>query len=225
MADDLTAEPRRVFLTKVPAHSLLSRIALHKPRSGWNIGDHKVRHRAIMALFPQADADRPRAEMGILFRLDHIPGQTPFFLVQSTEPIPALNLPAEALTKEKEIPVLPVGTPVMFRVAVNAVERRGKKVVRTIPQDGAETGAPNTPTLSTWLQKKLDPALHEVAISSAHREVLKSGQGDTFHNLCIDTIDGVAVVGDSAELQRLQLSGVGRAKSYGCGLLSVQVLS
>ncbi|MDK7198350.1 type I-E CRISPR-associated protein Cas6/Cse3/CasE [Actinotignum sanguinis] len=224
MADQHTTEPQPLFLTKVPVHSLLSRVALHKPQNGWSLKDPQVRHRAIMALFPHIETERPRAEMGILFRLDHVPGEAPFFLIQSREPVPQLNLPHEAAMKEVALQELQSGTPVAFRIAVNAIQRIGTGGTRSIPLDGEEPD-PGVPSLSEWLSAKLSPALTDVEIINSRREVLTTGSGENKRAVQVDTIDGAATVGDGAALLTLQKNGVGRAKSYGCGLLSIQVLS
>ncbi|WP_284900787.1 type I-E CRISPR-associated protein Cas6/Cse3/CasE [Actinotignum sanguinis] len=224
MADQHTSEPQPIFLTKVPVHTLLSRVALHKPERGWTLKDPQVRHRAIMALFPQTGAEHPRAEMGILFRLDHVPGDAPFFLIQSREPGPQLNLPHEAAMKEVELKELPAGTPVSFRIAINAIQRIGTGGTRSIPLDGEESQL-GVPSLSEWLSAKLAPALTNTEIIDARREILTTGSGKNKRAVQIDTINGVATVGDSEALLTAQTNGVGRAKSYGCGLLSVQALS
>ncbi|MFG6286236.1 type I-E CRISPR-associated protein Cas6/Cse3/CasE [Actinotignum schaalii] len=224
MADQHTSEPQPIFLTKVPVHTLLSRVALHKPERGWTLKDPQVRHRAIMALFPQTGAEHPRAEMGILFRLDHVPGDAPFFLIQSREPVPQLNLPHEAAMKEVELKELPTGTPVSFRIAINAIQRIGTGGTRSIPLDGEEP-IPGVPSLSEWLSAKLSPALTNIEIINSRREVLTTVSGENKRAVQVDTIDGAATVGDGAALLTAQTNGVGRAKSYGCGLLSVQVLS
>ncbi|MGJ9586027.1 type I-E CRISPR-associated protein Cas6/Cse3/CasE [Actinotignum sp. GS-2025e] len=178
-----------------------------------------------MRYFPQTNAEHPRAEMGILFRLDHVPGDAPFFLIQSREPVPQLNLPHEAATKEVELKELPAGTPVSFRIAINAIQRIGTGGTRSIPLDGEEP-APGIPSLSEWLSAKLSPALTNTEIIDARREVLTTGSGkDKQRAVQIDTINGVATVGDSGALLTAQTNGVGRAKSYGCGLLSIQALS
>ncbi|MBS6275482.1 MAG: type I-E CRISPR-associated protein Cas6/Cse3/CasE [Actinomycetaceae bacterium] len=224
MADQCMLQYQSVFLTKVPVHTLLSRSALHKPRKGWELNNPQVRHRAIMALFPEVDAKHPRAEMGILFRLDYIPGAPPFFLIQSKEPILQSGLPSEVETKEVLIPKIPIGNPVSFRIAVNAVQRVSSGGIRSIPLDGAEV-LPGVPSLLEWLAAKLSPALDNVEIINSRREVLAPNIDKEKRSIQIDTIDGVAIVSDSDALYNLQVAGVGRAKSYGCGLLSVQLLS
>ena len=162
--------------------------------------------------------------MGILFRLDHVPGDAPFFLIQSREPVPQLNLPHEAAMKEVELKELPAGTPVSFRIAINAIQRIGTGGTRSIPLDGEESQL-GVPSLSEWLSAKLAPALTNTEIIDARREILTTGSGKNKRAVQIDTINGVATVGDSEALLTAQTNGVGRAKSYGCGLLSVQALS
>ena len=55
--------------------------------------------------------------------------------------------------------------------------------------------------------------------------VNRRGQGIDTRVVQVDTVDGIAIVKDSVELEKILLNGVGRAKSYGCGLLSIRPLA
>jgi len=68
-------------------------------------------------------------------------------------------------------------------------------------------------------------ALTDVTILASTRTVygvdrkgLKTGMGAA---LQVDTADGVGTVHDPDRLLELVVDGVGRAKAYGCGLLTV----
>ncbi|OCW59724.1 type I-E CRISPR-associated protein Cas6/Cse3/CasE [Trueperella bernardiae] len=214
----------KVFLAKYPVHSALRRPHVHKPARGWDINDPVFRHRAVMALFPEFEGTKPRSTNNILFRLDLIPGQAPYFLVQSRVRPENLDGVDGLQIKEVEIQQIAAGTPVRFRVAINAVRRKGTGGVSPVPMEATdgEVGVPE------WLASKLESGLTNVTIVNHTRAVLGGDRrGKTpsaTHVVQVDTIDGVAEVSSPEGLQELVLKGVGRAKSYGCGLLSVQPL-
>ncbi|MBM7824571.1 CRISPR system Cascade subunit CasE [Arcanobacterium pluranimalium] len=222
-----------LYLTKFPMHVALARDDVAKPGRGWNPADPVFRHRAVMGLFGDLFTDSPRAETDALFRLDLIPGEPAFFLVQSTAR-PDFEHPAIE-TVEYTLPSYAEGTPVRFRIAVNAVRRQNKEKavpsqdsrgVIPVPFDGEENDDDVSP-MSLWLQRKLHPALKELQIINHQREVLgvdRDGRRFSDRVVQVDTVDGVAQIGDVEVLHTMMAHGVGRAKNYGCGLLSVQAI-
>lgn len=178
-----------------------------------------------MSLFGEFSEKNPRAEHDILFRLDLVPGQAPFFLVQSKIRPVGEGALAGLVVKEVAVPEIPVGTSVQFRIAVNAVRRKGAGGISPISMNAGEQGENSLPG---WLSQKLESGLAEVSIVNHTRELLgadrKGKAPNSSHVVQVDTIDGVAKVASSEGLQKLILHGVGRAKSYGCGLLSVRAL-
>lgn len=185
-----------------------------------NWDDPRSLHRAVMAMFPTdlpGPPDQRRASAKILFRLDET-ATGRVVLVQS------FIAPSRAptTTKVKAVHVgtaLRPATPVRFRLAVNAVTRSrrpdGKHRDAPLPEDQVDQ----------WVQSKLAGALSEVTILSSTRTVygidrhgLTKG---TLTALQVDTLDGVGRVDDLDRLLELLLDGVGRAKAYGCGLLTI----
>ncbi len=217
-----------VFLTKYPVHEALFLEHPTKPKNGWNLNSPVFRHRAVMALFPEIEANNPRSEAKVLFRLDTVAGQAPYFLIQSTL-APRENLSLE--TKEIELLAPPAGSHISFRLSVNAVKRkhRDTKGVTPIPFDGDLDAPQQLPRMTEWLAQKLSPALDEVTIMNHQRQALgadRQGKSkDSPFVVQVDLIDGFAQVKDPEHLEHLLLNGVGRAKSYGCGLLSIRRLS
>lgn len=219
-----------LYLTKAPVHALLGREEAVRSARGWDVDSPTFRHRAVMGLFGELES---RASVGILFRLDRVAGQAPYFLVQSEI---APEIP-EGITgievREVELPQLTEGQPVSLRVAVNAVRRKtedvgGKKKtqVTPVPFDFDEQAAErNEETVSAWSARKLAPALRELEVVNHVRDVLKDprARGGS-KTLQVDTIDAIAVVGENEALARILREGVGREKAYGCGLLSVRGL-
>src|SRR5699024_12678827 len=80
-----------------------------------------------MGLFGDIEGS-PRKEANILFRLDRIPGQAPFFLVQSTIRPIARDVIAGMAVKEMNFPDLETGQGVTFSVALNAVRRKSIQI-------------------------------------------------------------------------------------------------
>jgi CRISPR system Cascade subunit CasE len=202
--------------------------------------NHAVVHRAVMDLFGQTlpgPVNRRREMAGILYRLDAAQSPTGDLvmrvLVQAA--VAPVTLPTGAQTgvvrgQDWDIPG---GSKVMFRVAVNPVQRTtvrfrdASKKVRAghgerFPHTQRQAAVLGADLVADWLTPKLVGALSHVELTSHARDVTTSGQGLGKHRVTVDTIDGVATVNDSAALKRLRLAGVGRAKSYGCGLLSVR---
>lgn len=220
----------RLYLTKAPVHALLNRSDVAKSPRGWNIDSPTFRHRAVMGLFGKVEG---RAESGILFRLDRVAGQAPYFLVQSeVEPVVPEGISGVEV-REFEPPILGEGQPVSLRVAVNAVRRKteevgGKKRTRvtSVPFDfdhrAVEAGET---TVSSWLARKLSPAVRELEVVNHVRDVLKDPQAKGGSKaLQVDTVDAIALVADPEALAELIRRGIGREKAYGCGLLSVRGL-
>ncbi|SDU78619.1 CRISPR system Cascade subunit CasE [Arcanobacterium phocae] len=228
-----------LYLTKYPIHLALSQKAANKPRHGWDETDPQFRHRAVMALFDTIESDQPRENAAILFRADYLAGQAPFFLVQSK--IPPTHAPTGTLTVERKLEVLPTATPVRLRLSVNAIRRKTttdgtsltkpKIIAAPIPFDfspKASEKSQNHETMTPWLRNKLKKALGDVTITNHQRELLgvdRNGKSTGSMIVQVDTVDAIATVVDGTELNSLILHGVGRAKAYGCGLLTVQALA
>lgn len=222
-----------VYYTRFPVHVALTRPDVVRRGQRWHLNDPRFRHRAVMGLFDAIDAEHPRASGNILFRLDRVPGIPPYFLVQSTiAPTNSQHLYGVEVKQVELGQPLP-GQPVRFRLAVNAVRRLGEKKKQemdksTMPVslvDDLDNGADGFPA---WLQKKLSPGLKNVEVLNHIREVLSPNgnpvEGKKDFSVQVDLVDGVAVVDDAIALYAMMLTGVGRAKSFGCGLLSLQRL-
>ncbi|WP_158268676.1 type I-E CRISPR-associated protein Cas6/Cse3/CasE [Corynebacterium yudongzhengii] len=214
-----------LYLTKVPVHSLLNRQVSNGNKT-WDINSPRFRHRAVMGLFGEL-GQSPRQSNSILFRLDRVPGQTPFFLVQSD--IQPTNIADVDGVETRELGQVPgAGQTVVFRIAVNAIRRKtieeaGRKKTRTssVPYDHDEGARARGETaLTPWLENKLAGALTQMQVTNHVRDVLRESKKGMA--LQVDTIDGVGVVDDPETLAHLIHAGVGREKSYGCGLLSVR---
>lgn len=221
--------PTEVYLTKLPAHIALNRLLVEgaaKSGHAWDIDSPQFRHRAVMGLFPQIDSTTARADFNVLFRYEIIPGQAPYFLVQSTVEPEGGRIKNVIETKLIVCDAPKVGTRVAFRLAANTVTRDGKQA-KPLPASPHDPLTNENPA-SLWIRHKLASALSNVEFTQFNRQVLgvnRRGKGASTRVVQVDTVDGVATVEDSKQLEQLLLYGVGRAKSYGCGLLSIMPLA
>lgn len=216
------------FLTKVPQHEL-------RRRANWKGRESADdRHRDVMSLFGDLPGN-PREQAQILFRFERLPGQAPTYLIRSD--IRPSNPTPQTLTKTEPEMRLEKGMVVAFRISINAIQRKSTGGIRPVPYDVPSDldldeddfqSASELPQVSMtpWLAQKLAPALADVTVLNHHREVLggrRSG-GSSGKVIQVDTVDGIAVVGDVEALRALLAKGVGRAKAYGCGLLTIRPL-
>jgi CRISPR system Cascade subunit CasE len=191
-------------LTLIPAHAIRVR--------SW--GDHGELHRVVMGLFASTDlpgeATEKRLSRNILFRVDETSAGK-IVLVRSD--VAPTNLPREAKTKPIAVEVPPAGTPIRFRMTVNAIHRSRP----ASPSIKRGTGTTPVDQISDWVTGRLGIAFDDITVFTHDRTVVTSGKSP----LQLDAIDGYAIVTDPAALEAFLREGVGRAKAYGCGLLTV----
>lgn len=202
------------YLTIVPLHTGFSgRNGRPGPRT---LNDPQALHRAVMDLFGHIGGSSPRAGAGIIFRIEPAtPGGFPGALLIRSGAEPLNTVEGMRVRAEHGAPA--EGTPVAFRLAVNAVRRQKDGGVVPVPRD--DTPVEGFDGMSEWVAGKLAGALCEVDLISHDRSVLGRRSGRPVQT---DLVDGFGVVEDPGHLQTLLAAGIGRAKNYGCGLLTVK---
>lgn len=167
--------------------------------------DIAAMHRSVMGLFaalPEGNGNR-RDELGVLWRKE----PTSYILIRSK--IAPTNLPISAKTRQEPQFSLHSGDPILFRIAVNAVVRHPKEKGGHTPVEDVES----------WLAAKLSSSLDDLVAFRHDRTVYKSQVRDL--TIQTDLLEGAAIVADPSHLERQLENGVGRAKAFGCGLLTV----
>lgn len=173
--------------------------------------DVRAAHRFVMSHFPDVDGD-PRDELGVLWRFED--EDEPHLLVQSLVP------PATVVETKTFDPGGPEnGTLLRFRVVANPSVKKKREGRR----NSARVGIPGETDQLAWLEKRLAGALawsdaSDVRIAAPQRH---SGRGK--QRVVVDAVvfDGVGRVVDRTRLAAVVTNGIGPAKAFGCGLLSI----
>ena len=195
-----------MWLTDVP---MQHRVFAGRPN--WN--DTYWIHTRVMRLFGDLGRDdTARLRGGVLFRVEPDIG-TGRILVQSAEPtvdgsLRSVDL-ANTLTHLRD------NQRVGLRLKINAV----KTVNRTI--DGKlRQQRENVPLddLSSWVEGKLQGGLRDFYAL----DIVAATERQKGTPLFVATVDALATVADASTLASLVASGVGKGKSFGCGLLTLR---
>lgn len=183
----------------------------------------QVIHAAVEASFTDSDETRK------LWRIDYYRGHPYMLLLSQNKPDFASfikqfgypDMPGEVRDYQKVLDILQTGQQYRFRLCANPVYsikqtdgQRGKVVPHiTITQQEA------------WLQDKSERAgftLNEVAV--IQRGIKKFTRQHKYVTLSTATYEGVLKIKDAEVFKAKIIQGIGRAKSYGCGLLTLAKL-
>lgn len=202
-------------------------------------------HRTVMRLVPDGLGAAPRALAGALFRLETDGAGEPVLLVQtrvrpSTDRLPTGYARTESRPMDALLSALRPGLPVRYRLAANAVRRCGPHSTagnwkQAIPLRGPEAdqwwtdrAAAAGLALRTLVSRSADPATTWHTPIPAPTPPVEAGptpaakdRGDRRIDRAVTLFEGDALVTDPDTLRTALLNGIGRSKSYGCGLLSL----
>ncbi|MDN3355840.1 type I-E CRISPR-associated protein Cas6/Cse3/CasE [Actinomadura sp. DC4] len=183
-------------------------------------------HKRVMMLVPDDLGAHARARTGVLFRLEE--GRSGLSLLIQSQCRPELDrLPdgyGTAAVKDIDplLTRLRPGLPVHYRIAANASKRLAKadgnhKAKQVVALSGSAA--------DEWWSRKATE--HGLALSSLLSTPMptatgKAGQGQRVSH-SLTRFDGLAVITDAERLRAAIVEGIGRGKSYGCGLLSLAV--
>jgi len=181
-------------------------------------------HRRIMTLVPDGLGAEARRQAGVLFRLDHT-RTGPALLVQTTRTPSSERLPPGYGTVDtREItPLLDAlrpGLPVHYRIAANASKRLWKDTGRHVAKQIVPLD--DTDAEDWWRRKATACGLRLLSLRADPLPAARGHRRDTgpFRH-AITRFEGHALVLDADRLRDAVRIGIGRGKSYGCGLLSL----
>ncbi|WP_157734740.1 type I-E CRISPR-associated protein Cas6/Cse3/CasE [Actinopolyspora erythraea] len=189
-----------------------------------DVADVQRMHERVMSMFPDDLGEHARWQAGVLYRVEH--SAAPVVLVQSTiTPDPAALPSGYAEVKHRELGStlenLETGVKARFRIVANPTrietDKKGGKHRRVLTGDNA----------LEWWQRRAEQAGLELSSVMLTHEGLLTGNRPAasprneklYHGTA--QFDGLAVVADAEKVRQALLEGIGRAKAYGCGLLSL----
>ncbi|WP_405747195.1 type I-E CRISPR-associated protein Cas6/Cse3/CasE [Streptomyces sp. NBC_01525] len=189
-----------------------------------DLRDATQMHRTLMRMAPDGLGDSPRQAAGLLYRLDETDTASTL-LVQAATLEPA-RLPSEyghATVKDLTpmFNALKEGIPVRYRVVVNPAKRE------RLPLEMKNKRGKIVPLIGPaadqwWARRAAEAGLHVHSLAPTPVTAVRSRTKDApgvQHNLL--RYGGTATVTDPEALTHAVLTGIGRAKPYGAGLLSL----
>lgn len=186
-------------------------------------------HKALWELFP----DRPADARDFLFRVEEAgPGRPATVLLQSAAmPQTAAGGRSRVLATRTFEPALPAGLVLRFRLRANPIRAikdvDGRLRSAKQAQGQAIVKSCRVPLLKDdqqldWLARKLAGAAEILNATAANGEPMHFRKPDTAPGKIVPCMfDGALRIADGAHLQRLLVEGIGPAKAFGCGLLSL----
>ncbi|MFD0883237.1 type I-E CRISPR-associated protein Cas6/Cse3/CasE [Streptosporangium algeriense] len=181
-------------------------------------------HRRIMSLFPDGLGPDPRRQAAVLFRLEERTTGSAILMQSAVKPALQRLDPSYATARCK--PLTPLldkvreGTHVHYRIIANATRKLGMNTTAGRPKQVVPLRGTDA---DEWWQRQADAA--GLLLRSMHSTQLDGGTGartdDSRITHARTQFDGTATVCDpKALLDRIQ-AGIGRGKSFGCGLLTI----
>ncbi|MEZ5323157.1 MAG: type I-E CRISPR-associated protein Cas6/Cse3/CasE [Microthrixaceae bacterium] len=188
----------KVFLSTVPL-----------ARAGRSRSHHQVAHRTVMGLFPPL-GDHARSEAAVLFRIE------PAFsriLVQSTTPPSDHQLASlKGEVRTADLGLITAARVIQYRIDVAAVERTGRTERRL-----------SSAAIPAWwavLAERSGLEIQEPFEAHLMGTTERRAKAGPQPQLRLASLAGTARITDSERALHVLVHGIGRAKAYGCGLLS-----
>ncbi|AWI28359.1 type I-E CRISPR-associated protein Cas6/Cse3/CasE [Streptomyces tirandamycinicus] len=189
-----------------------------------DLRDATQMHRTVMRMVPDSLGDSPRHKAGLLYRLDETTDSSTL-LVQASQLDPTLLPSGYGLADVKSLApmfnALREGLAVRYRIVLNPSKRerlslaeKGKRG-RVVPLSGPDADA-------WWLRRAAEAGLQLHVLTPTNLDAVRPRGKDAppmRHSLL--RYDGTATVTDPAALTDAVLTGIGRGKPYGAGLLSL----
>ncbi len=190
--------------------SKLARQSLRNPQSV---------HKTLMACFPESEGSDARREFGVLWRIE--PGDAPTVLMQAQcrpnlAALPAGYAEVRVKSLDEHLNSLRKGRIVNFRVVLNPIRKSRTSA-------GNRQSVVPSAERSQWASDRIthagfdllsDPTL--TGLPARHIE-----RGGRRIPIYATRVDGVARVADAQRVAEVLRAGLGPAKAWGCGLMTV----
>lgn len=187
-----------------------------------DLADPDRLHKRLMMLVPDELGEQARAQTGVLFRVEDIRNGLQL-LVQSSMKPDLSRLPdgyGEIAMRELDglLARLRPGAPVHYRIAANPSKRLGRNAG---PKEGKIEALRGAAAEEWWVARAAANGLAVSTLSSQSQRDIRA-KGTVRH--AVVRFDGSATVTDPEAVRAAVLQGIGRGKTYGCGLLSLALV-
>ncbi|MGW2464674.1 type I-E CRISPR-associated protein Cas6/Cse3/CasE [Streptomyces sp. NPDC001356] len=207
-------------------HPVLARIRLnpHSRDVQRDLRDATQMHRTVMRMVPDGLGDAPRHQAGLLYRLDETDTSSTLLVQAATlDPsrLPTAYGQADVKSLAPMFTALRKGLAVRYRVVLNPTKRerlslqdKGRRG-RIVPLSGADAD-------QWWQRRAAEAGLDLHILTPTNVEPARPrGQDAPRMRHSLLRYDGTATVTDPDALRATIIHGIGRAKPYGAGLLSL----
>ncbi|KOT61228.1 MULTISPECIES: type I-E CRISPR-associated protein Cas6/Cse3/CasE [Streptomyces] len=202
---------------------------LRYPAVRRDLADYPALHHTLMRLVPDGLGPQPRQQAGLLFRLE-TDARQPVLLIQTTltpalERLPRGYRPARTRDLAPLLNTLTPGRQVRYRITANPSVRRRRPPpgIPTPPgpppRHGTVTALHGEDAAAWWRRRATGAGLNLLTLSMHGRPFRRTGGPGPYHRLV--QYDGTARITDPALLADALCTGIGKAKPYGAGLLSL----
>ncbi len=220
----------------------LSRIPLNPARRGTSkfLSSPQITHAAVQASFPPGALDQPGSAGRVLWRIDQTGTVIHLYVVSPAEPdfthiVEQAGWPtttAWATRKYSDLlDTLTAGQHWHFRLTANPV-RSTPHPRGTAERIRGKAHGLNASGQLDWLHRRAaqhgftipdcGPDDHrEADVAIVARHATRFRRGSSTVALSIATFEGTLTITDPDRLRTALTTGIGRAKGYGCGLLTV----
>lgn len=208
----------------------LTRIVLdpHHAAVRADLADVDSLHKTLMRLVPDHTGPTPRATAGLLFRTE--PGPDPTLLVQTAHTPDLTALPtsygtARTLDLTSLLNSLTPGRTMRYRItAAPTIARSAGNPTRhsvTGKRRGKITHLTGDDAIAWWQRRATDAGLEPLTTSGLPRPFPRTRLARSTPYFTLTQFDGFARITDTGLLTHALKNGIGRAKTYGAGLLSL----
>ena len=184
-----------------------------------DMADPQAMHKTLMSMFSFSPGHSARRDLGVLWRIE--PGPAPTVLLQSAvcpdfDALPARYATFSTKSLDVHLAALSVDDAVRYRTVLNPLRtnRRSHKERRVV--------IPSRDRPQWWseLASKAGIRLvdHATMTGQPDRSITRGGVRFPIYTV---RVDGTATIDDPALLTNAIAAGIGRAKAWGCGLLTV----
>ncbi|MBT2530135.1 type I-E CRISPR-associated protein Cas6/Cse3/CasE [Streptomyces sp. ISL-99] len=210
-------------------HPTLTRIALnpHHKAVRTDLADAVSLHKTLMRLVPDGLGPSPRAAAGLLFRLEQ--GCDPVLLIQTSHRPVLTRLPthygiAQSRDLAPLLQALTTGLAVRYRITAAPTAALSATAVphpETGRRRGKITALTGDDAIAWWQRRAATAGLDILTVATADRPFNRKDRSRPGPYDALMQFDGTARVTDPHQLRTSLHSGIGRAKPYGAGLLSL----